>query len=135
MLISSKTKNEKIILGLLSYTYEDGKASMEEMTNLLESYREDPNFDILLYKNEASDNFIGLVCIEKNTLESTSEQTPSSTTIIVHRIAVVPSFRDEGVGYKMYELLRGQYPNATVIGAMNTVDLLAKWSTKYNQLT
>lgn len=133
MLISSKTKNEKIILGLLSYTYDEGKASLAEMTNLLESYREDPNFDILLYKSDDSDNFIGLICIENNTLESPGENTPSSTTIIVHRIAIVPSFRDEGVGYKMYELLRKQNPNATVIGAMNTVDILAKWSTKYNQ--
>lgn len=133
MLISSKNKNEKIILGLLSYTYDDEKANLSEMSNLLESYREDPNFDILLYKNDESDNFIGLICIEKNTLESQNEDTPSSTTIIVHRIAVVPSFRDEGIGYKMYELLRKQHPNATVIESMNTVDILAKWSTKYNQ--
>lgn len=133
MLISSKNKNEKIILGLLSYTYDDEKANLSEMSNLLESYREDPNFDILLYKNDESENFIGLICIEKNTLESQNEDTPSSTTIIVHRIAVVPSFRDEGIGYKMYELLRKQHPNSTVIGAMNTVDILAKWSTKYNQ--
>ena len=133
MLISSKNKNEKIILGLLSYTYDDEKANLSEMSNLLESYREDPNFDILLYKNDESDNFIGLICIEKNTLESQNEDTPSSTTIIVHRIAVVPSFRDEGIGYKMYELLPKQHPNATVIGSMNTVDILAKWSTKYNQ--
>ena len=133
MLISSKNKNEKIILGLLSYTYDDEKANLSEMSKLLESYREDPNFDILLYKNNESDNFIGLICIEKNTLESQNEDTPSSTTIIVHRIAVVPSFRDEGIGYKMYELLRKQHPNATVIGSMNTVDILAKWSTKYNQ--
>ncbi|MFL2142839.1 GNAT family N-acetyltransferase [Ruoffia sp. FAM 20857] len=133
MLISSKNKNGKIILGLLSYTYDDEKANLSEMSSLLESYREDPNFDILLYKNDESENFIGLICIEKNTLESQNEDTPSSTTIIVHRIAVVPSFRDEGIGYKMYELLRKQHPNATVIGAMNTVDILAKWSTKYNQ--
>ena len=52
MLISSKNKNEKIILGLLSYTYDDEKANLSEMSNLLESYRDDPNFDILLYKND-----------------------------------------------------------------------------------
>ena len=77
MLISSKNKNEKIILGLLSYTYDDEKANLSEMSNLLESYREDPNFDILLYKNDESDNFIGLIFIEKNTLESQNEDTPS----------------------------------------------------------
>ena len=133
MLISSKTKNEKIILGLLSYTYEDGKASMEEMKHYLETYRQDPNLDILLYKDEKSDNFIGLICIERNASEPTESDVPSSLTIIIHRIAVVPSFRDEGVGYKIYESLRNQYPNAAVIGAMNTVELLSKWSTKYNQ--
>lgn len=134
MLISSKTKNEKIILGLLSYTYEDGKATMEDMRNLLENYREDPNYDILLYKENESDNFIGLICIERNMSTSNDEDKPATMTVIVHRIAVVPSFRDEGVGYRMYESLRNQYPNATVIGSMDTVDLLAKWSAKYNQV-
>lgn len=133
MLISSKTKNGKIILGLLSYTYEDGKATMEEMENLLESYRENPNFDILLYKEDESENFIGLICIERNVSPSDDSEKPSSMTIIVHRIAVVPSFRDEGVGYRMYESLRSLYPNASVIGSMDTVDLLSKWLTKYNQ--
>lgn len=132
MLISSKTKNGKIILGLLSYTFEDGNASMEELEKLLESYRENPNFDILLYKEE-SENFIGLICIEFNTSSTNELEKPSSTTIIVHRIAVVPSFRDEGVGYRMYESLRQLYPNATVIGSMDTVDLLSKWLTIYNR--
>lgn len=132
MLISSKTKNEKIILGLLSYTYEDGKASMEDMKHYLETYRQDPNLDILLYKDEDSENFIGLICIERN-ISAQAKSDEQSLTIIVHRIAVVPSFRDEGVGYKIYESLRKQYPNAAVIGAMNTVDLLSKWSMQYNQ--
>ncbi|XJS11576.1 GNAT family N-acetyltransferase [Aerococcaceae bacterium WGS1372] len=133
MLISSKTKNGKIILGLLSYTFEGGNASMEDLEKLLENYRENPNFDILLFKDEESENFIGLICIELNTSPSDDLDKPSSTTIIVHRIAVVPSFRDEGVGYRMYESLRQLYPNASVIGSMDTVELLSKWLTRYNQ--
>lgn len=133
MLISSKNKNEKIVLGLMSYTYTEVSPSMSDINTLLETYRNDPNLEILLYKDEPNDNFIGLLCIEINTAMANSEEGISSTTIIINRIAVVPSFRNEGIGYKMYEALRKKYPNASVIGAMNTVDLLLNWSKQYNE--
>lgn len=132
MLISSKTKNEKIVLGLLSYTFSEEGSNMDDIKSVLETYREDPNYDILLYKDKKSDNFIGLLCIEINTF--TSEETAAtSTTITIHRVAVVPSFRSEGVGYHMYELLREKYPAATVIGAMTTVEIITNWGKKFNQ--
>lgn len=133
MLISSKNKNEKIVLGLLSYTYTEGNAAMTDMLSLIETYRNDPNLDILLYKDESNDNFIGLLCIEINTATAETEDSSPSTTIIINRISVVPSFRSEGIGYRMYEALRRKYPNASVIGAMNTVDLLLNWSKQYNE--
>ena len=40
MLIQSKNKNEKIILGLLSYTLEEGQHQTDLLQSILETYRQ-----------------------------------------------------------------------------------------------
>ncbi|MBG9983279.1 hypothetical protein HZY86_09465, partial [Aerococcaceae bacterium DSM 111020] len=65
MLTNSKTKNEKIVLGLLSYTYTDSNPNTEEQQLYLDSIRDNENMDILLYKEESGDNNIGVMVIEK----------------------------------------------------------------------
>ncbi|UUX34548.1 hypothetical protein [Fundicoccus culcitae] len=129
MLIPSKNKNEKIVMGLLSYTLDH--STTEEQRKLLEEYRNDPDKEIYLYKDDQSDNFVGIVTIERNHLDNESED--DIETILVPRIAVIPSFRNEGVGFKIYSNLRKLYPNATLIGSIKTSDLLAKWSKKYHE--
>ncbi|MGO4936900.1 GNAT family N-acetyltransferase [Fundicoccus sp. Sow4_H7] len=129
MLIRSKNKNEKIVMGLLSYTLDH--SSTEEQKKLLEEYRNDPDKEIYLYKDDQSDNFVGIVTIERNHLDDASED--EIETILVPRIAVIPSFRNEGVGFSIYQNLRQLYPNATLIGSIKTSDLLARWSKRYHE--
>lgn len=116
-------------MGLLSYTLDH--SSTEEQKKLLEEYRNDPDKEIYLYKDDQSDNFVGIVTIERNHLDDASED--EIETILVPRIAVIPSFRNEGVGFSIYQNLRQLYPNATLIGSIKTSDLLARWSKRYHE--
>ena len=47
---------------------------------------------------------------------------------------MIPSFRNEGIGYGLYSDLRELYPDATIIGTTTneTVDLVSKWAQQYN---
>lgn len=125
MLIQSTHKNEKIVLGLLSYT-EEG-ASMDELRQLLEDYRDNEQRDLLLYKEDENENFIGLIGVEHS---ATSE---AVETLLLERISLIPSFRNEGVGYQIYTELRQRYPHAKLIGSFSTSELLIKWAQKFSR--
>lgn len=136
MLIRSKNKNEKIVLGLLSYTYDDNVKS-EVLKELLETYRNDDKREIYLYKDEASGNYVGVMAVEHNQSSVTKNEEELSIydNIMIQRVAVIPSFRNEGIGYGLYSGLRELYPNATIIGTTTneTVDLVSKWAQQYNE--
>lgn len=135
MLIRSKNKNEKIVLGLLSYTYDDNVKS-EVLKELLETYRNDDKREIYLYKDEASGNYVGVMAVEHNqsSVTKNEEELSIHDNIMIQRVAVIPSFRNEGIGYRLYSDLRELYPDATIIGTTTneTVDLVSKWAQQYN---
>lgn len=135
MLISSKNKNEKIVLGLLSYTY-DESVKTEVLKELLENYRNDDNREIYLYKDESSGNYVGVMAVEHNqsSVTNSDDEISIRENIMIQRVAVIPSFRNEGIGYKIYNDLRHAHPNATIIGTTTnkTVDLVSKWAQQYN---
>lgn len=136
MLLRSKSKNEKIVLGLLSYTYDDN-TSTEEQRELLDLYRQSENKEIYLYKDEESGNFVGILAVEHNNIETinTMNEPVLSENILIHRVAVIPSFRNEGVGFKLYAELRNMFPHATIIGTTTnqTVELVSNWVKQYNE--
>lgn len=135
MLIRSKNKNEKIVLGLLSYTYDDNVKS-EVLKELLETYRNDDKREIYLYKDEASGNYVGVMAVEHNqsSVTKNEEELSIHDNIMIQRVAVIPSFRNEGIGYGLYSDLRELYPDAIIIGTTTneTVDLVSKWAQQYN---
>ncbi|MBG9983729.1 hypothetical protein HYO62_02390 [Aerococcaceae bacterium DSM 111022] len=128
MLTHSKTKNEKVVLGLLSYTYTESSPNNEEQKSYLDNIRDNENMDILLYKEEVDNNNIGIVVIEK-IFKTDESSIPDS--IMIHRVGVMPSFREEGRGYDMFCELKGMFPNSTIIAGVSTMDLIANWSAKY----
>ncbi|MGY4104138.1 GNAT family N-acetyltransferase [Ignavigranum ruoffiae] len=130
MLINSTDKNDKIVIGLLSYTYSEDVPSIDQIKKLIEEYRANPDQHIFLYKEDDGDNYIGLIAVGMSRSE---DQADSNLTINVQRVAVVPSFRNEGVGYRMFESLKDRYPNSPIIGTMDNVDLVLKWTNQYNQ--
>lgn len=128
MLTNSKAKNEKIVLGLLSYTYTAGNPDTEEQNAYLKTIRNNQMMDILLYKQDKDDNYIGIMVIEKIYNNETAS-TPDS--ILIHRVGITPSFRKEGYGYEMFCELKTMFPKSTIIASVSTMDLIANWSTKY----
>lgn len=128
MLTHSKTKNEKVVLGLLSYTYTESSPNNEEQKAYLDNIRDNKNMDILLYKEEVDNNNIGIVVIEKI---FNDEETLVPDSIIIHRVGIMPSFRDEGRGYEMFREIKAMFPNSTIIAGVSTMDLIANWSARY----
>lgn len=128
MLIQSKNKNEKIVLGLLSYTF-DGEVSSSKQRALLEEYRESDEVEIYLFKENETDNFIGVMVIEISKLNTQA----LVSAITIEKIALIPSYRDEGVGYQMYVELRELYPNASIQGSILMSEIVKNWSIKYRE--
>ena len=127
MLIQSKNKNEKIILGLLSYTLEEGQHQTDLLQSILETYRQSDSKEIYLYREQDQDNFIGLVGVEN--FQSPGNESEHPESVVIDRIALLPSFRNESVGYELKE----RYPNSAFLGSRLTSELLVKWSSRYAQ--
>ncbi|MGX7349494.1 hypothetical protein [Dolosicoccus paucivorans] len=133
MLVHSKNKNQKIVLGLLSYTYDD-QVSMEELTRRLEEYQADDQIDILLFKDEAllgSDNFIGLMIIEH--IFPAQDDESGCPTVSILEASVVPSFDEAVISYQMFKELKRLYPQASIIGTLSLSDEITEWNRRYNE--
>lgn len=131
MLINSTGKNEKIVLGLLSYTFAQGVPSIEEIKALIEDYRSQDNKYIYLYKDEATDNYVGLIALEQISHEASDGQ--MSVTLNIERIGIIPSFADDQVGYRMFSALKETFPKATIIGTLGNVDIITEWTKQYHR--
>ena len=131
MLIQSKNKNEKIILGLLSYTLEEGQHQTDLLQSILETYRQSDSKEIYLYREQDQDNFIGLVGVE--TFQSPGNESEHPESVVIDRIALLPSFCNESVGYQIFCELKERYPNSAFLGSRLTSELLVKWSSRYAQ--
>ncbi len=129
MLTNSTDKNEKIVLGLMSYTFSETAPSIDEIKQIINDYRTNEKKKIYLYKDIETDNYIGLMAIEMIYLEN--QLVP--TTINVERMAIIPSFKDEDYGYKMFAELKEKYPESTIIGTMDNVNEITEWTQKYNK--
>lgn len=128
MLIRSKNKNEKIVWGLLSYTFDDSMTSAEQH-EVIEAIKENPNYEIFLYKGEDSDNYIGVLVVEIN--KNVSEEIEMA--ISIHRAALLPSYRTEGLAYQMYVELRDLYPEASIQGSILMSEIVKNWSIRYRE--
>lgn len=152
MLLKSTNRNEKIVLGLLSLIH----LADEEITRpmeLLEVYREKEDFEIYLYRDIDSQNFVGLVAAEhrfdqvektdqdelndaaENNDVTQNEKVEVQETIVINQLSVIPSFEDEGIEQRMYAELRQMFPNAQVIGSLDhqTLDTVTNLAIAYQQ--
>ncbi len=131
MLVNSKTNNDKVVLGLLSLTFPEDERDLSNVKELLESIYQDDSQEIFLYRDPETDNFIGIFVVEFNTLESNDQR--HSTSIVIQRYGIVPSFIDDGIDYRMYGELRKKYPNYASIGTMDLSEKVAQWGEKFQQ--
>lgn len=107
-------------MGLLSYIdeYKAFEKLDEEMLRINEGKR-----TLYLWKDEATDNIIGLVGFDINAQED---------TIVIRYISLNPSFRQEGISYDMLTAVREEFPTYTITGAINMAPFLNKWARKRN---
>lgn len=120
MFIPYNQTYEKIAMGLLSYVPD--LKNVSRLQSEIDSYRQDNKRKLFVWKDEPTENIVGLIGSEI-----------SDTTILVRHIAVSPSFRNEGISYSLLDGLHAEYPEKTISGILETASLIAKWSNKMNE--
>ncbi|MGX7108574.1 hypothetical protein [Facklamia miroungae] len=132
MLVNSTHKNEKVVLGLLSLTCE-GEEQMTEAGEILTKYRDQEGFDLYLYKDPETSNFVGLIGIEQRKVET--DPAENLSTIIVHRISIIPSFEGESVDYLLFKELKEMFPQIQIAGSIqsHTQDKIAQFAERYRE--
>ena len=128
MLLASKHKHEKIVWGLLAYALGETMTPLEQQAYLQE-VKEDPLTEIYLYRPSEQENFIGAMVVK---FEKT-DQEGARDVLSISLLAVLPSYRNEGVGYEMFSLLKALYPHTLIQGSLAMSELVKNWSVKYRQ--
>lgn len=96
-LIRFKKAQEKIAMGFLSYI--PSEKMLHKLQETVQQYICEEQWQLFLFK-EAED-FIGLIGVEIN---------DEAKTYTVQHISVNPSFRGEGIAFKMMKELQEIYP-------------------------
>lgn len=117
MLIQFNSDYEKISMGLLSFIedFKDPARLQEE----IERYKISEERDLFLWQSEETGNLIGLIGIEKE-----------NDYILLRHISIDPSFRNEGISYRMLEALNERYPNNNIISTLETASIVSSWQRK-----
>lgn len=119
MLISYNQNYEKIAMGLLSYIA-DFKL-VNRLQDEMESYTVSDDKRLFLWKDNETDNIVGVIGVEYN-----------EVVVLVRHVAINPSFRNEGIVYKVLDKLQTHFPNHAINGTLETAPFIAKWSQKIN---
>lgn len=120
MLLKYKKANNKVARGLLSYTTVHHKAGA--LQRIIQNYEEHPDWQLYLWKEH--DDFLGIIGIE---LEE--------HTFTVHHAAVIPSYRNEGIGHKMVEEVQRLQEPLAMCSSPQTKEFLEKcWNSFYPNL-
>ncbi|MGP6146210.1 GNAT family N-acetyltransferase [Jeotgalibaca sp. A122] len=121
MLISYNQNYEKIAMGLLSYIA-DFK-SVDRLQDEMESYIQSEDKQLFLWKDTDTDNIVGIIGVEYN-----------DVVALVRHVAINPSFRNEGIVYKLLNKLQSLFPNHAINGTLETAPIIAKWAQKLNEI-
>lgn len=114
MLYHYKKAFEKIAMGLMSYA-----SDLNQTTRLLEEmelYQKDPKRELYLWKSEETDDFVAVLGVE-------IEQ----KVLLLRLIAVNPSYRNEGISYKMLDAIQKLYPELPIMGTLETTPIIQAW--------
>lgn len=117
MLISFNQSYEKIAMGLLSYVPD--LKSMNYLQSEMESYLENDDKKLFLWRDEQTENIVGIAGIDLD---------KANSVLLVRHIAVNPSFRNEGIVYKMLNKIQALYPDSAINGTLDTVPFISKWT-------
>lgn len=108
-------------MGLLSYIA-DFK-SVDRLQDEMESYIHSEDKRLFLWKDTETDNIVGVIGLEYN-----------DVVVLVRHVAINPSFRNEGISYRVLNKLQGYFPDHAINGTLETAPLIAKWAQKMNEI-
>lgn len=94
MLIKYKQSYKKIAMGLLSYMPEE--KDVKKLQETVQQYEEMDDWQLFMWKED--DDIVGVVGLR---------YTENGTAELRH-VCVNPSYRDEGIGKKMVQAVRGR---------------------------
>ncbi len=120
MLLDYKNNYEKITMGLLSFI-----PDFKDVTRLkfeLDWYQQEENRKLFLWRGEETQDMIAVIGVETG-----------DELILLRHISINPSFRNEGISYKILEALERQYPEQKIIGTLETAQLIVKWEQEKNK--
>ncbi|UJF14852.1 N-acetyltransferase [Jeotgalibaca sp. MA1X17-3] len=117
MLISYNQNYEKISMGLLSYIPD--LKNISHLQEELDSYIENGDKKLYLWRDEHTENIVAIIGIGCD-----------DSVLLVRHLSVSPSFRNEGIIYKMLDKLQSLYPELMINGTLDTAPFLSKWVQK-----
>lgn len=123
MLLDYKNDYEKISMGLLSFVPD--LKDVSRLQDEMDWYQSKEDRKLYLWKSEDTQDIIGVIGAEIG-----------NDMILLRHISINPSFRNEGISYKMLEALERRFPQKKIMGTLETSALVAKWEqekSKQNQ--
>ncbi|MCO6017708.1 MULTISPECIES: GNAT family N-acetyltransferase [Carnobacterium] len=114
MLISYKNDYEKIMMGLLSFIPD--LKDVSRLKSEIEWYEADEHRRLYLWRSEESADIIAVLGVEI-----------SDEMVLLRHISINPSYRKEGISYKMINELQQKAPDKKIIGTLETAPIIAKW--------
>ena len=117
VLISYNQNYEKIAMGLLSYVAD--LKNVDRLQKEMATYTQEEDKKLFLWRDTDTDNIVALVGIEY-----------AESVVLIRHLSVNPSFRNEGLIYKMLDKLNLIYPIQAINGTLETAPIIAKWVQK-----
>ncbi|OJF89703.1 GNAT family N-acetyltransferase [Alkalibacterium sp. 20] len=114
MLVIYKADYQKITMGLLSYVPDLKETS--RLTKEMEWYSQENNRQLFLWKSEETGDLAGVIGIEED-----------EEMVLLRHIAVNPSYREEGMAYRMLNALSKRCSPKRIVGTLETASILTKW--------
>lgn len=120
MLVSYNNDYEKITMGFLSYISDlKEPARIEEELNW---YTSQEDRQIFLWQSEETGNLIGFIGVEED-----------EELVLVRHIAVDPSFRNEGLTYRILDEIEKRYNESKVVATLETATIISKWQKRQSE--
>ncbi len=107
-------------MGLLSYTADLKETS--RLTEELDTYKNDDSRQLFLWRSEETDDLCAVLGIEEE-----------EDVILLRHLSVNPSYRGEGLTYRMLDQLSDRYEHKTLMGTLESGSFVKKWQKRRNQ--
>ncbi|EXJ24197.1 riboflavin biosynthesis [Alkalibacterium sp. AK22] len=120
MLVKYKPDYQKITMGLLSYVPDLKETS--RLTKEMQWYDQAENRQLFLWKSEETKDLVAVAGIEDE-----------DEIVLLRHIAINPSYRDEGIAYKILTALSDSCSPKKIVGTLETAALITKWQKDFGK--